>query len=108
MHVLADSVAAHVADDAVSVCFGELLDGGTDVAQTSADDHVVDASVEAVGGHFDEVFSFVGDVANADGFGVVALPSVEDEAAIDGKDFAVLEFAIAGDSVHHFVVNGCA
>src|SRR6202047_3500125 len=98
VHGATDSVADELADDAEAFGLAELLDGGGDVAEATADLALLDGLFERGLSDFEEFCSLGGDLADGVGDGGVGVVAVDDDSAVDGEDVAFVENALgAGD-----------
>ena len=106
VHGAADAVADELADDAEALGLAELLDGGGDVAEPSANLALLDGLFERGLGDFEELCGFGRDLADGVGDGGVGVEAVDDDAAVDGEDVAFFEDALGvGDAVDDLVVD---
>ena len=85
---------------------GDVFDRGADVAEPVADDDLVDGGLEGGPGDLDEPLRFGVDLADGDGDGRVGVPALDDRAAVDGEDVALLEdHLLARDAVDDDLVR---
>src|SRR5690606_33870486 len=113
VHLGADAVAAVVLDDPVlaaaglGLAAGVGLDGAGDVHEPVALLHGRDAGPHRLLRHPGQLHQLRGVTGADEGReGRVAVPAVDDRAAVDGDDVAVLEDdVVGGDAVHHDLVD---
>ena len=88
---------------------GAQLDGVGDVGQPRSVDHCGDAGLQRQPGRFAEICVCLGDLADTEGPGRVAVPAVKDRTAVDRHEVAVGDDHLgAGDAVHDDVVDRAA
>ena len=108
VHLGADAVAAVVVDDAVRVRLGGdgLLDGGADVGEPATGDRPGQAGPHRALGDGEQRGVLGGGLPHRDGDGGVAVPALQDRAAVDGDVVALGQRPPAvGDAVHDLVVD---
>ena len=102
----ADSVADELADDTEAFGLTELLDGGGDVAEATADLALLDGLFEGGFGDFEEPSGLRRDLSDGIGDGGIGVVAIDDDATVDGEDVAFFEDALGvGDSVDDLVVD---
>ena len=83
----------------------DRLDRGADVAQPVAGHGRVDRGLQRGPGHVDQPLRLVVDLADRNGHRGVGVPALDDRAAVDRDDVALLEHPVAGDAVHDHLVG---
>ena len=91
MHRPADAVPDIVADNAVAVRLGKLLDRGPDVAESVAGNRLLNGCLEAVARDLAQALPFARDLAAVESPGVVANPTVQGSTGVDREDIPLLE-----------------
>ena len=105
VHGGADGVTFVPTHDRVTGVFRDHLHGVADVGQAVAVDHLRDRRVEGRLGHVHQPLRLGVDLADAGGERGIAVPALDDRAAVDADDVAVLQAIRAGDAVHDHVVG---
>src|SRR5579864_2955390 len=94
-----DAVTAKVTNDTVPVRLGMALNRVCDIAQMIAGLRLLDAECQTFIGDVDKLARFQTHIANQVHPARVSVPAIEDRSDVDVDDVALLEWAIAGDSV---------
>src|SRR5579862_1446970 len=105
VHRPADAVADELADDAVALRPGHILDRRADVADPVARLGRGDAGHHRQAGRVDQVADGRRRVADEEGPGTVTVPAVDDRAGVDRHDLAGPDRPLAGDAVDDLVVD---
>ena len=115
MHFAPDAVPAVTVDDAEAAAKGLLrlvgsgLDGMRDIGEARAVDHCRDARLHRQSCRVREVLVGLREFADPEGPCGVAVPAVENGAAVDRDEISLGEHnGRRRDSVHHNVVDGAA
>ena len=94
-----------LANYAVAVALAMLLDGVTDVAQTSTCYGLFYPELEGFLGNSQEILDLLADLAHTECVARIAAKSVEMGTAVDRNDVALLEGFVVGDAMHHETVD---
>ena len=105
MELPADRVPAERADDAEAVRLGVLLDRPADHPHRLARLHGLDAEVEALLGHADQLLGPGIDLAHAEGGVGVAVHAAQEDRDVDVDDVTVAQRAVVGDAVTDHLVH---
>ncbi|CAO5231769.1 hypothetical protein FAGKG844_160039 [Frankia sp. AgKG'84/4] len=109
VHLGADAVAAVVVDDAVAARADVPFDRGADVGEPAAELGGRQAGPQRALTGLDHRENLGRDLADGDSDRRVAVPAVDDRAAVDRDDVALAQHPLAaGDRVDHLVVHRAA
>ena len=105
----ADAVTDILSDGGAAVPDAPCVDRGTDITDSRAVPDLSHAHFKALSGNFDELFRLLGDFADREGIGIVAVVAVDERADVDLDDIALLQDFVRGrDAVDDFVIDGDA
>ena len=99
MKVSADTVSLVFSDNGVACSSGEGLDSAADFDDGASWAGGGDSDEEGIEGGLYEPFCDVGDIADEEGFGLIAVPAVDDCGDVDVNDVPGFEGASIGDTV---------
>src|SRR5205814_7937800 len=100
------AVAGVLLDDAVAERLGVLLDGVADVADPAAEAGSGQAAPHGLLGHLEEPLQLGRDLTDRERDGRVAVPALEDRAAVEGDDVTLAQhLVLARDAVDDLVVD---
>src|SRR5207302_9760210 len=103
VHVPADPVADGLADHREALGLDVGLDRVADVADVVARARLLDTPAERLAGHLEEAPALLGGGAAGDAQPAVRPPAVEDEAAVEGDEVALLDHPAARHAVDHLL-----
>ena len=108
MHLPAYAVAAHVADDSVSMSLSMGLHGACDIAKPVAHARGFERAPEALLGNLNKLPFGVVDLTNADRERAIRLPAPINESAIDREYLSFFQRLVVGEAVNYHVVHRAA
>ena len=86
VHGTANAMADELADDTEALGLAELLDDGGDIAEATADLALLNGLFKGGEGDIEELAGLRADLSDGIGYGSVGVETVNDNAAVDGKD----------------------
>ena len=108
VHFPADSVTRQVADNAVAVCLGVLLNRPANIAQSIAGPGLLGTQPEAFLRDLHKLHHFVGSLAYGGGECTVRLPAVQDQSAVYAEELSFPQGFIAGKAMNNLFIHACA
>src|SRR5664279_969540 len=99
VHRPANAMADELADHAVALRPGDVLDGRPDVADVVARLGCRDSGHHGQASRLDQLADRLGWLADEEGPGRVAVPAVDDRAGIDRDELALTDRPLAGDAM---------
>ena len=105
VHLVTDTMSGQFTDDAVTLGFAMLLDSIADIAEMVSGLGCLNAFIECLLGGSQELSYIVSHLTHTEGVARVATEAIEQCAAVNGDDVALLEDRLlVGHAMHHDVV----
>ena len=108
VHFAANSVAAHVANHAVAMCFRMRLHCVADVAQPIPRLHDLNRFPEALFRNVHQLLHFAGYFADSHGKRAVRLPTIVHQPAINAQKLPAFQRLVVGKPVHNRLIQRSA
>ena len=109
VHHMANTVPHIIAKHAIAVRLGERLDGITNVPNMVTGNSLLDGSLKAIARNLAQGLGLGRGGTDEKRPSVIADPTVDNGARIDGDDIAITQDHVGiGNTVHHGIVNRCA
>ena len=106
VHLTANAVSCQFANHAVTGLFAMHLNSAADVTQMSASYGILYTLIERLLGDLEQLPNFFGDLTHAERVAGIAIEAIEQRAAVDGDDVAVLQHRVrTRHSMHHHVIH---
>ena len=108
MHLPANSVANELSDYRETLSFGPLLNSRSDIGKALARKHFSHTLVEGIPRRFQQLSGFLGDGADGNGHGRIAMKAPALDPKIKADYVTLLEFSRPRDPVDDLLVDGDA